>query len=339
MSLALLCIFVCESFAAPASPRKSSHSPRQLAVKSKKAQKAAADEEARLKENEAKRLEYFKKTGVWLWPDVTAIGQERGLAEQKELLRKVSEKFSTLNMRLYETEYFQFLTDLPPQWVEMYISCLDAMHDQMCNAYGIKNKGRVWLGKLPVIAFADSMSFEECERTFFENPVDGRVFQGLAHKSSTGEVAVTCHCGKDPYYFAAVLVHETMHGFNHRYKSAVVLPSWLDEGIAEWTAMTIVKKDKAVLRKVQVGLTRAKQLGNLGGNFFTNGKIEGWQYGVATGMVNFMLKSDAESFRKMLDAIKQGIPWQKALKDAYGVTPAELTEAFGKSVGIPNLQP
>ena len=56
-------------------------------------------------------------------------------------------------------------------------------------------------------------------------------------------------------------------------------------------------------------------------------------------MVDFMLKSDGKAFRKMLDAIKHGTKWQDALKDAYGVTPAELTAAFGKSVGIPNLQP
>ena len=56
-------------------------------------------------------------------------------------------------------------------------------------------------------------------------------------------------------------------------------------------------------------------------------------------MVNFLLKSSGRSFRKMLDAIKMGTKWQVALKDAYGVTPAELTTAFGRSVGIPNLQP
>ena len=118
------------------------------------------------------------------------------------------------------------------------------------------------------------------------------------------------------------------------------MPSWLDEGISEWTAMNVVRKDTAVLRKVQAGLAQAKMQGNLGGNFFTDGKkIEPWQYGVAASMVNFLMKTSGKKFLKMFDAIKMGTKWPDALKDAYGVTPAELTAAFGRSVGIPNLQP
>ena len=128
---------------------------------------AAADDDARRKANEAKRQAYFEKTGVWLWPELTDKQQAEGLAKQKSLLHKVADKFSSLHMRLYETQYFLFLTDLPPQWVPVYTSCLDAMHNQLCTAYGIKDKDRVWIGKLPVVAFADRESFEEFEKTFF----------------------------------------------------------------------------------------------------------------------------------------------------------------------------
>jgi hypothetical protein len=327
-----------EAAAGQAAARKNGHAAKDH--RAKRGAETPAEEEARRKANEAKRQEYFKQTGVWLWPEVTDKDWEDGVAKQKAFLRQVYEKFPTLHLKLYETQHFLFLSDLPPQWVNVYTSCLDAMHDQLCTAYGVKDKDRVWLGKLPVVAFSSSASFEECEKEFFDHPIDGKVFQGLAHKAMNGEVAVTCHCGKDPYYFAAVLVHETTHGFTHRYKSAVLLPSWLDEGIADWVAMNVVHKNNSVLSKVQAGLAQAKQRGNLGGNFFADGKkIQPWQYGVATSMVNFLLKSNPKNFRKMLDAIKLGTKWQDALADAYGVTPAELTVAFGRSVGIPNLQP
>jgi hypothetical protein len=309
------------------------------ATKLKKGGKAEVDDDVHRKEREAKRIEYFKKTGVWLWPELTEEQQKERVVEQKKYLDKVAKKFSTLNMKLYETRHFLFLSDLSPQWVPMYTSCLDAMHNQLCTAYAIKDKDSVWQGKLPVIAFADSLSFEECEKTFFGRSVSGKSYQGLAHKSSNGDVVVTCHCGVDPYYFAIVLVHETTHGFNHRYKSAVQLPNWLDEGIAEWSAMSVVQKNTSILHKVQVGLTQAKEQGNLGGDFFTVDHIDRWQYGIATSMVGFLLKSDGKAFRKMLEAIKHGTKWEDALKDAYGVTPAELTTAFGKTVGIPNLHP
>jgi hypothetical protein len=323
----------------PAHARKNGHAGKNHTTRSKRGAETAADAEARRKENEAKRQAYFQKTGVWLWPEVTDEEQAKGVAKQKEFLRKVNDQFSSLHLRLYETQYFLFLSDLPPQWVKLYTSCLDTMYDQLCAAYQIKDRDHVWLGKLPVVAFSDSTPFEQCEKTFFGQSIDGKTFQGLAHKAASGEVVVTCHCGKDPYYFAAVLVHETTHGFTHRYVSGVQLPSWLDEGISEWSAMNVVHKDTAVLRKVQAGVARAKMQGNLGGNFFTDGKIQPWQYGIATGMVSFLQKSNVKSFRKMVNSIKMGSKWQDALQGAYRATPAQLTAAFGQSVGIPNLQP
>ena len=134
-------------------------------------------------------------------------------------------------MRLYETRNFLFLSDLPPPAANLYTSCLDEMHDQLCKAFAIKDRDRVWLGgKVPVIAFARGEYFAAFEEEFFKNRVDPRSAQGLAHQESTGQVVVSCHCGNDPYYFAAVLVHETTHGFVHRYKSAAAHPQLAQRG-------------------------------------------------------------------------------------------------------------
>jgi hypothetical protein len=56
-------------------------------------------------------------------------------------------------------------------------------------------------------------------------------------------------------------------------------------------------------------------------------------------MINYLLKSNGNAFRKMLEGIKLGTKWQNAIQDAFGATPEGLTAAFGRSVGIPNLQP
>ena len=150
--------------------RKTGRAGKSRAGRLRRGAVSAADAEARRTENEAKRLAYFKKTGVWLWPEVTDEEQEKGVAKQKEFLKKVNDKFSSLHLRLYETQYFLFLSDLPPQWVKVYTSCLDAMYDQLCTAYQIKDRDHVWLGKLPVVAFSDSKPFEECEKAFFGHP-------------------------------------------------------------------------------------------------------------------------------------------------------------------------
>ena len=244
-------------------------------------------------------------------------------------------------MHLYETRNFLFLSDLPPPAANLYTSCLDEMHDQLCKAFAVKDRDRVWLGgKVPVIAFAHGEYFAAFEEEFFKNRVDPRRRQGLAHQESTGQVVVSCHCGNDPYYFAAVLVHETTHGFVHRYKSAQLVPNWLNEGMAEWVAMNVVLKDQGVKRKVKAALLTMRQTGTLGGDFFTAEHIAPGQYGIATAMVDYLLRSNPKGFRAMIDNIKLGESWQSALKKSYRVTPEQLTQQFGMAVvGIPNLTP
>lgn len=299
------------------------------------------DEKARRQRNEQKRKEFFEKTGVWLWPELTDEQQKEALAKGKEYVATIAEKFAPLNMRLYETRYYLFLSDLPPQVASIYTTCLDQMHERLCKAFAIKNKDGVWLGgKVPVIAFINGEHFAQFEQQFFNHRVNHLAAQGLAHQSSNGVVVISCHCGKDPYYFAGVIVHEATHGFVHRYKSPKLVPNWLNEGIAEWVSLTVVQNNKGVKRKVKAAIKQMRQTGTLGGNFFTAPNIAANQYGMATAMVDFMLRSNPKAFRALIDGIKSGEKWRDALKKTYGVTPAELTQKFGMAVvGVPMLRP
>ncbi|MEN6457459.1 MAG: basic secretory protein-like protein [Thermoguttaceae bacterium] len=307
-------------------------------------QESSADAAAHYKSSEEKRIQFFKRTGVWLWPDLTADQQETAIKAQQAYVRKVSERFSSLNMQLHETQYFLFLSDLPPKAALAVTACLDTMYAQLCKAFAIKQHEQVWLGgKLPVIAFSRPEHFSAFEKEFFKNGAELQNVQGIAHQQSNGIVVVSCRCGNDPYYFAGVLVHETTHGFVHRYKSAQRVPSWLNEGIAEWVAMNVVTRDQGIRRRVQDSLVRTRQSGNLGGDFFTCEHLatgQKTQYGIATAMIDYMLRSNPKGFRTLIEDIKLGVKWQKALQKSYRVTPEQLAQQFGEAVvGIPNLTP
>ncbi len=288
---------------------------------------------------EARRQDFFKKTGVWLWPELTDEQQKTEVVEQKKHLEKISRHFSTLNLQLQETRHFLFLSVFTPAQAAVYTPYLDTMHEELCKAYGIKNRDKVWKGKVPVVVLGRSDQFMEFERVFFKNSAVLQQAQGLAHMDSTGMVSISCWCGSDPYYFGGVLVHETTHGFNHRYKSPQRLPSWLDEGIADWAAIAVVRGNRGARNRVRDAVLQARKLGSLGGDFFTADQIAGWQYGIAAGMTDFLLKTNSKAFRELIDGIKSGKKWEDALQESYGVTPAELTAQFGMSVGIPGLMP
>ena len=310
---------------------------KKRAAKSRKKDDPAA-EAARRAENEAEREAFFKKTGVRLWPELSDDEQKAALVKRKEFLKKVAEHFPGRNMQLHETKYFLMLSSLPQQVAAMCQPHLDAMHEELCKAYAVEQPDKLWLGKTVVVAFNSTDDFMDFEHVFFHmNPPSG--VQGAANQVSTGEDVIGCYCGDDAMYFAHVLVHETTHGFNHRYKSSQHLPNWLDEGIAEWVAISVVKRGKPDVARVVASVQQARQRGNLGGDFFTAEHISAWQYGIASSMVNFLLKSDHKAFRKLIDEIKLGQKWEDALKKTYRCTPQELTFQYGRSMGIPNLVP
>jgi hypothetical protein len=288
---------------------------------------------------EARREEFFKKTGVRLWPELTEEQQKAEVIKQKEYLEKVVRYFPSLNMQLQETRHFLFLSVLSPAQAAVYTPYLDSLHEQLCKAYGIKNPDKVWKGKVPVVVFGRSDQFAEFERVFFDGKTNPEHAQGFAHSDSSGTVVISCYCGDDPFYFGGLLVHETTHGFNYRYKSGQRLPSWLNEGIADWAAIAVVRGDRGARTRVRNAVVQAKKQGNLGGDFFTTRQIAPWQYGIAAGMVDFMLKSNPKAFRELIDAVKSGKKWEDALQAAYGVTPEELAAQFGMSMGIPRLMP
>jgi hypothetical protein len=301
----------------------------------------AADNTTRRKRTDYSRQPSSGNAGAQVWPELAPQQQKDALAQEKAYVRQVAEKYPALNMRLTETQHFLFLSDMPSQVSWLFTSCLDRMYDQLCNAFAVKDRVHVWLGgKAPVIVFSQAGDLAKFEQEFFKHKIDAGKFQGLSHQSSTGEVIISCHCGKDPYYFASVLVHEATHGFIHRYKSPERVPNWLNEGMAEWMAMNVVVNDHGVKGKVKEALLRIRQTGSLGGDFFTAEHLAPGQYGIATAMVEFLLRTNPRAFRTMIENIKSGEDWEIALKKSYRVTPGQLAEQFGRAVlGIPNLSP
>ena len=150
---------------------------------------------------------------------------------------------------------------------------------------------------------------------------------------------IACYYGDSPSFFPVVIVHETTHGFMHRYRSPVNVPNWLDEGAADWMAGKVVRNDHEVHRRQVAAVQRLHFTHSFGGDFFTAPNIQSWQYGIASSMTEFLLESNPKGYRRLINGIKDGKDWQQSLQEAYGVTPAELAFRYGVFVHVPGVQP
>lgn len=297
-------------------------------------------------ERELDRIRHFRETGIWLWPEITEEELVKIDAEQREYLESVKRAFPTIRLHYYETTHFFFLTDAPQPIAVECVHYLEAMYVKLCELFAIPAEKQVWRGKCTVIAFAAQQHFVEFEVKFYQNTAVRPTTTGLAHQRSDGEVKISMYFGdvtrmEKRWQFMGTMVHECTHGFCHRYKSRQNLPTWLEEGLCEFVAMSVVTKDTQVRRKQDAGLRQIRTLPSVGGMLTSAGPLDAWQYGVASGIVHFLLTKKTKGVGQLLDLIKDGTPWEEALKEAYNCTPEEMLVAFGRQLRppIPMLRP
>ncbi|MFZ5833640.1 MAG: hypothetical protein ACOY3P_26430 [Planctomycetota bacterium] len=284
----------------------------------------------------AKRL---KGTGDRPWKEPTEAEQKTAVEGYKQHLKEVESKFPRSRFTLHETEYFLFHTDLPASQIGGYVARLDAMYDNLCQLYGVRAGTNIWRGKCVIVAFLRKEDFANYEQILFGRSEVGNA-AGLCHNFHDGRVIVSCFRGDDPMFFASMLVHETSHGFCHRYRSTINFPSWIDEGIADWVAGVVVPQCRAVPVRQQEALDYMRQSRNMAGMFAADGPdFQTLHYGMASRLTHMMLSADPTRYRALLTAIKEGLPWREALRQVYSSDEEQLAQNFGRSLKIVGLRP
>ena len=296
-------------------------------VKGRKAKEAYEKKVAESRERMAAR-------GVQPWPELSADEHAAVVESLEKFVAEVKEAFPALQVTA--THEFIVATDIPAAQMAPYVKSLDAMHDFLCDLYGIPRGEPVWKGKCLVVAFLREQDFQAFEARFMKVRMAGA--HGLCHQSGDGRVIMACHRGDDAPAFAHMLVHETSHGFNHRWMSPQRLPNWLNEGIAEWVGTKVVPGSDQVPLKEAHALDFMRRTGTLGPEFLTRENIDAVQYGMASSLVKFLAR-DLKKFAAFVQGIKEGTPVEESLQASYKISLADLIQAYGAAVGVPQLKP
>lgn len=277
------------------------------------------------------------ETGQDYWPELSAEQRAELIEEEKRFAEEeVSKRFADL--RLYETDHFLFYSTIPPKDVGKYILQLDRMYDLLVKIFQLSPSVEVFRGKAVVYCFQTQKEFLIFEGEFMGSPPELNVL-GLCHCYANGRAVLSCYMGDDPLRFEHVLVHEMSHGFIHRYKTPVTVPSWLNEGIAEYVGRTLVPKSKRVDEYIGISLQLARATGRLGDDLFAEDHpLDAEEYGAGAALVIFMLK-DPDRFVQLFEGVKGGLPTEEALGRAFGSDFRGLVQAYGRTVGMPRLSP
>jgi len=259
-------------------------------------------------------------------------------AEAIEQLKRIAERARrdvTPKLALYETKYFLFYSDLRQSEAEKWAGLLDRMYARLAELFAIPEGQNLWRGKALVFVFNRKEDFLAYERDVQET--DASELAGVCHQYGDGQVRIAFFRQPQDLAFAHVLVHESVHGFLHRYRSPQRIPLWANEGLAEVIASELVEnrgRRQAVEQKAREYVRSER---GLGPGFFGNGRLEAEQYTVAQTLSEFLIRQSKSGYVAFINAIKDGERWEQAMSERYGAPIDRVVAAYGESLGIRGL--
>ncbi len=263
----------------------------------------------------------------YTWQSLSEKELATFIEKEKEFVAAVLE-YLDVEMRLIETEHYLFYTNADPREVTKMSVLLENMYRRLSQMLDVPPEVNIWKGKALVFLCADAELYHRIEREIFKNPrTEGTA--GICHAYRTGEVRICFMMTQDPWDLRHLLVHETTHGFLHRYRSPRVVPNWLNEGLAEYMGTRLVVQSNFNRYRRNEGRRELARRNSFEGAL-DRPNIPFWFYGVSLQLVEMLMQKDREGVFHMLRDIKDGMPWEESLMKRYELTPEQMAEELRK---------
>lgn len=256
-----------------------------------------------------------------------------------ELGEKMREGIAT-STHLVETEHFLIFSE----WNRMNDGGLnkicEEMYEKLRTQFNLATTESVWIGKCPIYLFWEPAHF-----TQFISGVDQSKLldPGTAHAdgyhATRGRFAYIVINGVRNFGASRnealqrlyeVLVHEGTHAFVNRYVSDRSLPLWLEEGLADYMAASLVPQSQANKKfadAARYGLKKPEAIASL---LEKKKDLTSMEYGLAQSLVRCLVQQNSRTFIHFVELLKQGISQQQAFEDAYHVSRAELLRSWAQ---------
>ena len=160
-----------------------------------------------------------------------------------------------------------------------------------------------WAGKCPIYLFWEPRHYErfiaEVDKS---RELDSNMSHANGYHASKGAFEYVVISGVAGFgnnlelaktRFYHVLVHEGTHAFMHRYVSEQPLPLWVEEGIAEFVAATLVPNSEANRTYITASQEAAKKPEMLSRVLEKKQDFTPAEYGVAQSLVRYLVAQTA----------------------------------------------
>lgn len=236
-------------------------------------------------------------------------------------------------MHLVETEHFLIFSTWNRSNDQALRNVCEDMYQKLAAQFRVVPSESVWVGKCPIYIFWKAVDYLQFS-TDIDKSLERRedLQHAAGYHSSRGNFSYIVlngaeKLGKDReraiQQFYGLLVHEGTHAFMNRYISARRLPTWVEEGFADYMAATLVPQSGAN-RKHVVETRRALDRGGDLFEILDRKTLSSAEYGVAQSLVRHLISVNPVAFHRFVVLLKQGKSENEALTEAYRANRQDL---------------
>ena len=241
-------------------------------------------------------------------------------------------------MHLVETEHFLVFS----AWNTLHDPALakvcEEMYSLLRRQFNLAVTEPVWIGKCPIYIFWEPAHFlrftAEVDRVSRSNSrashADGyhATRSAFAHIVINGVRDFGSSQTEATRRFYEVLVHEGTHAFLNRYISGGSIAPWVEEGLADFIAATLVPMSEASRKHIE-GARDGLRRPNLAARLFGKTELTSTDYGIAQSLVRYLIQTNAKAFIRFVGSMKKGATETDALAEAFGWSPGQLLKKWG----------
>ena len=260
-----------------------------------------------------------------------SFNQEALVAQQKRRLGFMNDKLLA-RFQMVETPHYLVFSDADAALTSTFVKMSEALYANLGRQFGIDAKERIWDGKCLLVLFSSRTLFVEHASVFddFNARFAGAYFGWEANSPKEPQLVHICIPAdeRDLRRLQELFAHEGTHAFFQLYKTSILLPLWLHEGLAEF--MTVVNDKSLKTRKQEWAKVYAKQGRSIQGILESPAGM-GFAYpayNVSYTLVDFLVTAGKTKFKKFIDILKAGKTQEAALKEAYGWTLLDLEQRW-----------
>lgn len=187
-----------------------------------------------------------------------------------------------------------------------------------------------WPGKLPIFIFWDKDHFRRFSAEIDKSEARHGNPESLnGYHSSNGYFSYVVISGvmdekhtpaEATLTFYRVLVHEGTHAFMNQWITRRRLPTWLEEGVADYMAMILVPVPNSRPRYLEATRRALEGSPETVLEIFDKKHLKPMEYGFAQSLAQYLMALNGQSFVRFIQSIKHGTPETVALKQTFGLS-------------------